>query len=123
MICTRCGSPEAEDSVYCSGCGALLTPSAPTRSETVRPTPVVTEAASPAQPQEGYGHARATGLPGPQQEGSGAGTFMSSLFDINFRTFVTPKVIKIVYVLVMIVLGLSAIGYDIFALRVNAVFG
>jgi Domain of unknown function (DUF4282) len=96
MICTRCGSPEDEDAVYCSGCGSLLAPPVPSGSETIRPAPMAT---------------------------GGAGTFMSSLFDINFRSFVTPKVIKVVYVLVMIVLGLSAIGYAIFALRVNAVFG
>lgn len=135
MICTRCGSTEADDSVYCSSCGASLVPPAPSRSATTRPTSVATEAATAPQPeiagraqqkdpyQKDYERAKATGFPKPRQEAPGTESFLASLFDINFRSFVTPKIVKVVYVLIIIVLGLSAIGYAIFAFRLNAVFG
>lgn len=133
MICARCGSTEVEDAAYCSNCGATLAAPAAYRSETTSPAAETAAAAAPppisgqAPPEDpyraDYERAKAAGFPQPRRGNLGTGSFMSSLFDINFRTFVTPKVVKVVYVLIMIVLGLSAIAYALFAFRVNVGFG
>lgn len=76
----------------------------------------------------GYGQAQPIGTPGQGQAYQGqpggmpfmppgtpnAKGFLASLFDTSFSTFVTPKVIKVVYVIVMIIIGLGTLGYIIF---------
>jgi hypothetical protein len=49
--------------------------------------------------------------------------FLGSLFDISFTSFVTPKVIRVLYLLIMIGTILTALSYSVIAFRVNAVFG
>jgi hypothetical protein len=65
--------------------------------------------------------------PPPQasQAGAQAATqgFVSSLFDFSFTSFVTPKVIKVLYALIMIGVGLLVLGFVIFCFRVNAGLG
>jgi Domain of unknown function (DUF4282) len=87
---------------------------------------------------QGYGQ----GQPYGQQQGQGAGYpgqgypaptpgggaaagkgFVSSLFDVSFTNFVTPTIIKVVYVLVMILAGLGALGIAFTGFSVNAIFG
>lgn len=50
------------------------------------------------------------GGPAPSSETKG---FFGALFDFSFNTFVTPKIVKIVYVLVTILLALAWIVYVI----------
>jgi hypothetical protein len=50
-------------------------------------------------------------------------SYLASLFDFGFNYFVTPKIVKVVYVLITIILSLWALGFAIFAFRVNAVIG
>jgi Domain of unknown function (DUF4282) len=49
--------------------------------------------------------------------------FVGSLFDFGFTSFVTPKVVKVVYVLIMAALALVEIGYLIFAFKTSPAFG
>jgi Domain of unknown function (DUF4282) len=49
--------------------------------------------------------------------------FVGSLFDFGFNSFVTPKVVKVVYVLIMAGLALAELGYLIFAFKTSTVFG
>ena len=49
--------------------------------------------------------------------------FVGSLFDFGFNSFVTPKVVKVVYVLIMAGLALAELGYLIFAFKTSMVFG
>jgi hypothetical protein len=49
--------------------------------------------------------------------------FVGSLFDFGFTSFVTPKIVKVVYVLIMAGLALVEIGYLIFAFKESAAFG
>jgi hypothetical protein len=49
--------------------------------------------------------------------------FVGSLFDFGFNSFVTPKVVKVVYVLIMAGLALAELGYLIFAFKASTVFG
>jgi hypothetical protein len=37
--------------------------------------------------------------------------FFSSLYDLSFHTFITPKIIQIVYVLCLIIVGLISFGF------------
>ena len=45
------------------------------------------------------------------------------MFDISFTSFVTPKVIKALYLLIMIGTVLTALFYSYVDYRVNAAFG
>ena len=49
--------------------------------------------------------------------------FLGALFDFGFTSFVTPKVIKVLYVLIMIGTAVSALVFTIAAFKVSAVFG
>lgn len=93
-------------------------------------------AAGQGQGRDGYG-AHAPGYYAPEQEfggttkampGSRASRtdskgFVGSLFDLGFTSFVTPKVIKVLYLLIMIGTILTALVYSFVALRVNAALG
>lgn len=70
----------------------------------------------------GQGGGQGGGWMPPQAQAAAKG-FFASLFDISFTSFVTPKIIKILYVLMMILLGLVALGYIVFAFSVNAILG
>jgi hypothetical protein len=65
---------------------------------------------------QGYGSA-------PAPNGSGTKGFLASLFDVSFTSFVTPTIIKVVYILVMILAGLGALGFVFEAFFISAIFG
>jgi hypothetical protein len=69
-----------------------------------------TYAEQPATSRSATSHASAKG-------------FVGSLFDFGFNTFVTPKVVKVVYVLIMAGLALAELGYLIFAFKASMLFG
>jgi hypothetical protein len=49
--------------------------------------------------------------------------FFGSLFDLSFSSLVTPKIIKIIYVLTLIGIGLTAIFFIIAAFHQSSGFG
>jgi hypothetical protein len=49
--------------------------------------------------------------------------FFGSLFDISFKNIITPKIIKVLYVLAMIVIGLITVVYIAVAFNANAGLG
>lgn len=49
--------------------------------------------------------------------------FLASLFDISFRSLVTPRVIKVLYVLYMIVIALVALAFIISAFHSSTAAG
>src|SRR5260370_10306641 len=135
MECTRCGNAEADDAVFCSNCGASLAARTPFAGTATEPAPIIVETPGP-----GLGAARlapsrdpyqanyprteaAPPLGQAQQAFSSPKGFVASLFDFGFNSFVTPKVVKVVYVLIMIMTALSAVVFLLFAFRVSAVFG
>jgi hypothetical protein len=63
--------------------------------------------------------------PAPAQPGGQAGAkgFLGALFDFRFTSFVTPKVVKVLYPLIMILTGLTALGFIDIAFRANIGFG
>jgi Domain of unknown function (DUF4282) len=58
--------------------------------------------------------AETPGMPFPPQGTASTKGFLASLFDVSFSSFVTPRVIKVVYIIIMILIGLSALAYIIF---------
>lgn len=53
---------------------------------------------------------------GQQDLASSASGFFSALFDFNFDTFITPKIIKAVYVVLTVLIGLMAVAVLLAAL-------
>jgi Domain of unknown function (DUF4282) len=49
--------------------------------------------------------------------------FLGALFDFGFTSFVTPKVIKVLYVLILIGTVISALVFTVLAFRVSTTFG
>jgi hypothetical protein len=60
---------------------------------------------------------------GVRHQTAGAKGFLGSLFDFGFTSFVTPTVIKVLYVLILIGTALSALTFTIAAFRASAIFG
>ena len=50
-------------------------------------------------------------------------SFFASLFDVDFESFITPRIVKVLYVLTMVVFGLAALAYVIWAFTESIVFG
>ncbi|MGH3652028.1 DUF4282 domain-containing protein [Glutamicibacter sp.] len=48
---------------------------------------------------------------------------MKSLFDLEFKKFITPSIIKIVYILIMILLAIGYIGIVISGFMADAMLG
>jgi Domain of unknown function (DUF4282) len=60
---------------------------------------------------------------GVRHKTAGSKGFLASLFDFGFTSFVTPTVIKVLYVLIMIGTVLSALAFTIAAFKASAIFG
>ena len=60
---------------------------------------------------------------GVRHQTAGSKGFLSSLFDFGFTSFVTPTVIKVLYVLILIGTVLSALAFTITAFKASAIFG
>jgi len=60
--------------------------------------------------------------PGAARSAHGRG-FLSALFDFSFTSFVTTKIIKVLYVLILVLASITALIYTIVAFRLSAGFG
>ena len=49
--------------------------------------------------------------------------FLGALFDFSFTSFVTTRIIKVLYVLIMILAVITALVYTIVAFRISGTFG
>jgi hypothetical protein len=58
----------------------------------------------------------------PQQVAESKG-FFGALFDFSFTSFVTTKIIKVLYALILVLAVLTALVYTIIAFKVSAGFG
>lgn len=131
MICPKCGNSEPEDAVYCSNCGSSLASRPVGVGQAARQSPDTARAATAPSPEatnpagEGYTRTNTASLPKPQQRQDAASSkgFLASLFDVGFNSFVTPKVVKAVYVLVMVLTALWELALAIAAFRLNTVLG
>lgn len=62
-------------------------------------------------------------MPASPASRAGSKGFLASLFDLGFTSFVTPKVIKVLYLLIMIGTIFTALVYSVIAFKVNAALG
>ena len=60
---------------------------------------------------------------GTSKQGAESKGFFRALFDFSFTSFVTTKIIKVLYVLIFVLAVVSALVYTIIAFRVSAGFG
>jgi hypothetical protein len=78
--------------------------------------------------QAGFGSATPAGVQpigppaGNSRTADGRG-FLSALFDFSFTSFVTTRIIKVLYVLILVVVSLVALFYTIIAFRLSTGFG
>lgn len=66
--------------------------------------------------QQQYGYYQQQGYPQPgfQQQAPGNDSgFFSALFDFSFQKYATPSIVKMVYILVSVLLGLGALGWSL----------
>ncbi len=49
--------------------------------------------------------------------------FFGALFDVSFTSFVTTKIIKVIYVITLVLIGLGALGFTIAAFSQSAAGG
>jgi hypothetical protein len=61
--------------------------------------------------------------PSPPRQAADSKGFLSALFDFSFTSFVTTRIIKVLYVLIMILTILSALVFTVSAFNVTATFG
>ena len=73
-------------------------------------------------PQQGGYEQNVYPQDGPQQVAGSKG-FFGALFDFSFTSFVTTKIIKVLYVLILVLAVVSALVYTIVAFRVSPGFG
>ena len=62
---------------------------------------------------------RATG----RSQAADARGFLGALFDFSFTSLVTTKIIKVLYVLILVLVSISALVFTIAAFRLSAAFG
>jgi Domain of unknown function (DUF4282) len=63
------------------------------------------------------------GPPAGAARGAHGRGFLSALFDFSFTSFVTTKIIKVLYVLILVLASITALIYTIVAFRLSAGFG
>jgi uncharacterized protein DUF4282 len=135
------GSPEP-GSAGAPGQGPAATPGPPWGGEAARGQ--YRPAGQPGgQPSYGAAPGQSAGQPGTGQPGMPGGQpsagrptfatqqlpaaepkgFLGALFDFSFTSFVTPKVVKVLYVLIVVVVGLSALGFALSVLATNVGLG
>jgi hypothetical protein len=83
--------------------------------------------AGPGQAGPGHGGpppggAQSMGRPMMAAQADAKG-FLSALFDFSFTSFVTTRIIKALYVLILVLAVLTALFYTVIAFRVSATFG
>jgi hypothetical protein len=77
------------------------------------------------QPGYGPGTGYEAGYPAPPSQSSAATSkgFFASLFDVSFDSFVTPTIIKIVYILAMVGVGFFTLVLALEGFRFLGVYG
>ena len=91
MTCPACGATLNPSARFCPSCGSAVPPAAggPTNEAT----------------------GSTLGAPaGVDRQISDAGSFFGALFDFSFSSFVTTRIIKLLYILSIVVIGLVALG-------------
>jgi hypothetical protein len=105
VSCPRCGEPNNPNAAACAHCGVAMSPSAQATDNTVLRSSMQPPPDTPPRP---------TAPPLSPREDPASLTQKSvlySLFDVSFKSLVTTKLVRLLYILAMIWIGLTAIFY------------
>ncbi len=149
-ICPQCAHGQAEGD-FCEVCGTrlqLASPSAPPTQPAPQSVPPAQPAYSPPPPVAAPPAAGAAAYPPPMMPPAGTGTppprpqyapgyyppqgyqapaaergFFTRLFDFSFESFITPTIIKVLFIIYIVVVGLGALAFVIAAFTQGALYG
>ena len=118
--CANCGHSQASGD-YCEACGTRLPMEAPLvgsipPSQTVPPH---TGSRPPGTPPVGMGQV-APPMYSPPSRGNG---FWSRFFDLSFEHFITPSIVKVLFVIAMVLIGLGMLAWVIVGFVSFGVYG
>ena len=116
-VCRRCGNQMADTAAACPACGELRYQAPQPAAAPQYAAPAQPQAAQHypqpqqyAQPQQAYAAAQpaaAYAIPVSADEAKG---FISALFDLSFTSFITTKLVKVLYIICIIGGALGALG-------------
>ena len=110
-VCRRCGNQMADNAAACPACGELRYQAPQPAATPQYAQPQYPQQSYPQQPQQSYAApqqpAAAYAVPVSAEEAKG---FIGALFDLSFTSFITTKLIRVLYILCIIGGGLSALG-------------
>jgi hypothetical protein len=96
-FCTRCGTSMSDTTTVCPNCGQ------------VRGVSGFAPASAAPPPPGNIPGGGAYGIVPPPAAAPGSTGFLGALFDFSFSSFVTTKLIKVLYVLGVIIAGFAAL--------------
>ena len=127
--CANCGRTQASGA-FCEACGTKLTEAAAAPPPAPAPPPPSVPAPEPAaatppppplmtpppfapqpeySPQPGYAPQPMYASPPPNYTDITGKGFWSKFFDFSFKEFITPSVIKVLFIVIMVVIGLTVL--------------
>lgn len=113
--CPNCGHAQATGN-FCETCGARLpavgaAADAGAGAPATGAAPSYTAAPAPTPPPYGAPPSYGTPPPGASQHGHSQGrSFWSRFFDLSFQEFITPSLVKVLFIIAMVVIGLGVLG-------------
>ena len=112
-VCRRCGNQMADTAAACPACGELRYQAPQPAAAPQYAAPAQPQAAQYPQPsyqqpqQQAYAApAAAYAIPVSADEAKG---FIGALFDLSFTSFITTKIIKVLYIIAIILGGIYAL--------------
>jgi hypothetical protein len=124
VTCTSCHQPNATGSTFCVHCGAALEGSQAQTAGTRQTQPPPPRAATPPpNPSSPPPHATLPPGIGEHPRSLTQRDFLASLFDISFTSMVGTKLVRALYVLTIIWVGLTALFYILIAFHQSAALG
>jgi len=97
-------------------------PVGPRAADPFGPAPTAANGAVTAEAETARPEAESPGGPSPRETADARG-FLGALFDFGFTSFVTPKVIRVLYMLIVIGTVVSALLFTIVVFKASAMFG
>jgi hypothetical protein len=126
ITCKICQQPNAAGSTFCEHCGALLQGSqtqAAGAGQTQPPPPPPRAATPPPNPSSPPPHYALPRGIGEHPFSLTQRSFLASLFDISFTSLVGTKLVRVLYVLTIIWVGLTALFYILIAFHQSPTLG
>ena len=118
--CANCGNTQATGE-FCEACGTKLPAAAVAAAASAGPAPAV-QPVPPPPPPVAAQPAPPPPPPGSYADITGKG-FWARFFDFSFSDFITPSVIKVLFILFMVVIGLGFLGGVVSGFMMSPVLG